>query len=175
MGGGGEEALSSMPSVASPVADSSSASSSKVSMSETNVQITGVDESDVIKTDGTYIYYVSNTHHEDGFQYVHIVRASDMTLIKRIKLPQNYNSNTLYLADGLLTVLANRWIDTPMYPSIISRSQNTDTVVVVYDVRDPSRPELKRFYTVSGHLAHSRRNGDYLYVLSQDSIYLNIW
>lgn len=175
MGGGGEEALSSMPSVASPVADSSSISSSKVSMSETNVQITGVDESDVIKTDGTYIYYVSNTQHEDGFQYVHIVRASDMALIKRIKLPQNYNTNTLYLADGFLTVLANRWIEGPMYQGIISRSQNTDTVVVVYDVRDPSRPELKRFYTVSGHLAHSRRNGDYLYVLSQDSISLNIW
>ncbi len=49
------------------------------------------------------------------------------------------------------------------------------TVVVVYDMADVAQPKLERFYTVSGDYSQSRREGDYLYVISQNWVNLNIW
>lgn len=86
--------------------------------SQTNVQIAGIDEAEVVKTDGKYIYYTSNQVDTDGFQYVTITRAvpaSDMSIVKRIKLPQNYSNIQLYVADGRLTILANRWNQNYVY------------------------------------------------------------
>jgi hypothetical protein len=95
-----------------------------VSFSQTNVQIAGIDESEVVKTDGTYIYYASNQPDADGYQYITITRATparDMSVVKRIKLPANYGNIQLYLADNRLTILANKWNQNYIYnPSPIS-------------------------------------------------------
>jgi inhibitor of cysteine peptidase len=151
----------------------------EVFMSQTNVQIEGIDESEVVKTDGKYIYYVSNTPDQDGFQYVYIASAvpsSELSLVKRIKLPSTYSNLSLYLSDGKLTILANKWNNNYRPPvSLISRGNSSETIVVVYDVTVPSKPVLDQYYSVSGNLSQSRRNGDFLYVLSQDFITLNTW
>ena len=147
--------------------------------SQTNIQIAWVDESEVVKTDGKYIYYASNQPDADGYQYVTITRAvpaSDMSLIKRIKLPNNYSNVQLYVADGRLTILANRWNNNYVYSATpLSMGNGSVTVVVVYDIADPAAPRLSRFYTVNGDLSQSRREGNYLYVLSQSYLSLNTW
>lgn len=150
-----------------------------VSVSQTNVQIAGIDEAEVVKTDGKYIYYASNQPDADGFNYVTITRAvptSDMSLVKRIKLPNNYSNIQLYVANNRLTILANRWNQNYVYnPTPVTIGNGSATVVVVYDITDPSQPQLSRFYTVNGDLSQSRREGDYLYVLSQNYVSLNTW
>lgn len=150
-----------------------------VGFSQTNVQIAGIDEAEVVKTDGKYIYYASNQPDLDGFQYVTITRAvptSDMSLVKRIKLPKNYSNIQLYVADSRLTILANRWNENSLYsPTPVNIGNGSVTVVVVYDLADPTQPQLSRFYTVNGDLSQSRRDGDYLYVLSQNYVSLNTW
>ena len=147
--------------------------------SSTNIQIEGVDEAEVIKTDGKYIYYASNTPETDGFQYVTISKASpaqDLQIVKKIKLPSNYGNIQLYLADNKLTILANKWNQSYIYnASPITIGNGSMTVVVVYDVKDVTAPKLDRFYTVDGDYSQSRREGDYLYVISQSYINLNIW
>ncbi len=147
--------------------------------SGTNVQIDGIDEADVIKTDGKYIYYASNTAEKDGFQYVTIALASpakDLSIVKKIKLPTNYGNIQLYLSGKKLTILANKWNQNFVYnPSPISVGSGSMTVVVVYDVADVEKPKLERFYTVSGDYSQSRREGDYLYVISQNWMNLNVW
>lgn len=133
----------------------------------------------MIKTDGKYIYYASNTAEKDGFQYVTIALASpakDLSVVKKIKLPSNYGNVQLYLADKKLTIIANKWNQNFIYnPSPISVGSGSMTVVVVYDVADVTKPKLERFYTVSGDYSQSRREGDYLYVLSQNWMNLNVW
>lgn len=47
--------------------------------SKTNTQVEGVDEADIVKTDGNYIYYVSNSK-------IYIVRAEDLKTISTIKI-----------------------------------------------------------------------------------------
>lgn len=149
------------------------------SFSGTNIQIDGIDEADVIKTDGKYIYYASNTPEQDGFQYITIAKtaqAKDLAIIKKIKLPPNYGNIQLYLSGGKLTIIANRWNQNYLYnPAPISVWVGNMTVVVVYDITDVEAPKLDRFYTVSGDYSQSRREGDYLYVLSQNYVNINVW
>jgi hypothetical protein len=146
-------------------------------MSQTNVQTHGIDEADVIKTDGKYIYFASNLVDADGYQYVTVARAipaEKLEVIKRIKLPGNYSSIQLYLADNRLTILAQRWENT--HEAIpISVGNGTTTVVSIYDVSNIENLTLTRFYTISGDLSQSRRDGDYLYVFSQNSLSYNPW
>lgn len=99
-----------------------------------------------------------------------------MSLVKRIKLPTNYSNIQLYVADGRLTILANRWNNNYVYsPTPVNIGNGSVTVVVVYDVTDPTAPRLDRLYTVNGDLSQSRREGNYLYVLSQNYLSLNTW
>ena len=99
-----------------------------------------------------------------------------MSLVKRIKLPSNYGNIQLYVANNRLTILANRWNQNYVYnPTPLTIGNGSATVVVVYDIADPTQPQLSRFYTVNGDLSQSRREGDYLYVLSQNYFSLNTW
>ncbi len=116
---------------------------------------------------------------QDGFQYVTIAQATpakDMVIVKKIKLPTNYGNIQLYLSGQKLTIIANRWNQNYIYnPAPISVGTGSATVVVVYDVTDVKSPKLDRFYTVSGDYSQSRREGDYLYVLSQNYVNINVW
>lgn len=170
-----DDAVSATP----PVAEGLGGGGEGGGFSQTNVQIAGIDESEVVKTDGQYIYYASNQPATDGYQYVTITRATpanSLQLVKRIKLPTNYNDIQLYIADNTLTILANKWNQYySRFPSIVSLGNGSSTVVVVYDIANPENPKLTRFYTVDGNLAQSRRDGDFLYILSQNYISMNIW
>ena len=148
--------------------------------SPTNNQIAGVDESDVVKTDGKYIYYASNQPDADGYEYVTITSADpkNLQLVRRIKLPSTYTNISLYLTGNQLTILANKWktiLPSTLMITPISLGNGETTIVVVYDVTDPSAPSLTRFYTVPGNLSQYRQVGDFLYVLSQNYITLNTW
>ncbi len=132
-----------------------------------------------MKTDGKYIYYASNTPEKDGYQYVTIALAGsgkDLSVVKKIKLPTNYGNVQLYVADKKLIILANKWNQNYIYnPAPLSLGNGGMTVVVVYNISDVTVPKLERFYTVSGDLSQSRREGDYLYVVSQNWMNINIW
>lgn len=151
----------------------------ETSFSQTNVQVVGIDESEVVKTDGTYIYYASNQPDTEGYQYVTITRATpaqNMEMVKRIKLPTNYGNIQLYVADKTLTILATKWNQNFAYSaSPITIGHGSSTVVITYDVTSPEQPKLTRFYTINGDLSQSRRDGDFLYVLSQNYVGLNMW
>lgn len=149
------------------------------SFSGTNIQVEWIDEADVIKTDWKYIYYASNTPEKNGSQYVTIALAGawkDMAIVKKIQLPTSYSNIQLYLSNSQLTILATKWNQDYIYNSSpLSLWNGSSTVVVVYNVSDVTQPKLERYYTVSGDLSQSRREGDYLYVLSQNWMNTNIW
>lgn len=76
-------------------------------VSTTNVQVLGVDESEIVKTDGTYIYYFNESD-----RAVYVVLAAQgqaMQTVKKIRLPETFFNAKLYLANGKLTILASRY------------------------------------------------------------------
>ena len=80
-------------------------SADDVSYSDTNIQVAGVDEADIVKTDGKYIY----TLNADGIHIVETTNDGQSKLIKTIdtKKEDNYQATEMYLKDNLLVAIYN--------------------------------------------------------------------
>jgi inhibitor of cysteine peptidase len=161
----------------SPVATSSI--SSVPSHSETNNQVAGVDELDTVKTDGQYIYTVTNNT-------VAIVNAYPVTnaqLLSRISLIDEtidgifVNSNSLsIISEAPRTPYYSNFYCGTEYPAVsqlplggcycYSISQVQNTSISVYDITNRSSPTLKTTVTVNGTFIGARMIGDYAYLVT---------
>jgi hypothetical protein len=106
-----------------------------VDYSTTNVQEEGVDEADVVETDGTYLY----ASVQDGLRIVDLAEAS---VVARPELP--VGDHQLLLVGDRLVVTTQGW------------TTGEDTIVSVYDVSDPTGPELVRRTHLEGRLVAAR-------------------
>ena len=180
------------PPVPAPMsADSNAAEFSQVgSYSTTNIQVAGVDEADIVKTDGEYIYTVSSItsgayytsyvgyYDIDVNNTVYIIKADpqDPRVVSKINLDNDSVPAGLFLSQdsNRLVVLASRYqvytYDSPRSDVAMLRSYHSDvyTYINVYDVSDKASPVLARNFTISGSYFNSRMIGNYVYaVVSQ--------
>jgi uncharacterized secreted protein with C-terminal beta-propeller domain len=77
---------------------------SDMEYSTTNVQIAGVDEADIVKNDGRYIYTLSNG---SRVTIVDAKNPEELKVISSITADKGENINTMYLIDGKLVLLSN--------------------------------------------------------------------
>ncbi len=143
--------------------------------STTNTQVEGVDEADIIKTDGRYIYMLSG-------EVVHIVKAGGaMELAAKVTLEEGYPQE-MYVDGNRLVIVGSRYTG-DVYPAVREDKVVEDaarimpnfgkslTFANVYDISDMGNVQLLRSFEVEGSLTTSRKQGDYLYLLSN----LSIW
>ncbi len=164
--------------------------------SSTNIQEEGVDESDVLKTDGTYLYVLAN----QKLDIIQAVPADAMSVVGRLDL--DLPGSELYLSGSRAIVLARPsnyyWYDAmPMAgpgaaaqatvsagssvaPSAPGggggtadgateapwRSDMMTFDVYIVDVGKPDAPALVRKYSFQGDLLTSRMVGGKLYLVS---------
>ena len=133
--------------------------------STTNIQVAGVDEADVVKTDGKYIYTYSQSRAD-----VSIVRASDLTLMKTISLPSSFASVEMYLSNNKLILVGQKYAENGPYYTYRFFIPETKTVVAVYDVTSPDSPKLERYNQIDGSYTDSRLIGSTLYFLSTTNL-----
>ena len=136
--------------------------------SETNLQEAGVDEGDIVKTDGQYLYILKQ---DLSFS---IIRAdgSDLTLCSTTPLDTSALSNPsikeLYLDGTQLTVLfQGTQSSLEQEDNIYYTSSSMASVLCTYDVSDPDTPKLTGSLTQEGRYAASRKVGDYLYFFTR--------
>lgn len=153
--------------------------SEDVEYSETNNQVAGVQESDIIKTDGEYIYKVS----EDS---VLIIDADpdNPKLLNTITDDNQYISG-IFLSDNRLVVYGNeyKYNIEPYYSDneVIKRSMmphyggESQTFIKVYDVENVQSPRVLHDYYVDGSYASGRLVDDKLYMVTNKSIWFNWW
>jgi hypothetical protein len=103
--------------------------------SGTNTQELGVDEGDIVETDGDHVY-VANT---DGLR---VVSVADAEVVAEPELPQG--SHQLLLDGDRLLVVTSSWSGAP------------DTIVSLYDVGDPTDPVLLRRPHLEGGVVATR-------------------
>src|SRR3989344_5279683 len=123
-----------------------------VDYSATNVQVAGVDEADIIKTDGQYIYAVSGKN----IFITEAYPADSAKIISKIELkstPQN-----LYLNGDSLVILGQD-------DAIPSRSSQY-AFLKVFDVSDKKNPKQVRDLDFEGSINNSRMIGDYVYAVT---------
>ncbi|MDF2961526.1 MAG: beta propeller protein, partial [Paenibacillus sp.] len=89
-------------SASAPSAASAPQSEAKAAYSGTNVQVEGVDESDIIKTDGSYIYQVNKNRIIITAAYP----AEQMKVVQTLSFDdKNFRANELYIDDKHMVVI----------------------------------------------------------------------
>jgi uncharacterized secreted protein with C-terminal beta-propeller domain len=143
---------------------------------ETNVQVEGIDEADVIKNDGRYLYFIA------GNQLV-IVDAADpsnMNVVSKILLENSASFSEMYLTGNKLTTIGYTW-DEVVYTDSSSGEKDiapgrilpgkSYVFARVYDVSNKTNPVMTREYKIEGSMLSSRVKDGKLYLITNKWAY----
>jgi uncharacterized secreted protein with C-terminal beta-propeller domain len=83
-----------------------------VDYSNTNIQVAGVDEPDIVKTDGEYLYIVSN----NKVFIVSAVPAEDAEIISKIEVDSSFTIQNIFISGDRLVVIAQESNYIPYMP-----------------------------------------------------------
>jgi inhibitor of cysteine peptidase len=133
----------------------------------TNIQVAGVDEADIVKTDGEYIYLVS------GNKTI-IVKAyppEQAQVLSEIELEGTVVG--IFINGDRLVVFEE---ETPYYDLPTVRESyigdiSPRTYIKVYDISDRENPRLQRDISADGQYVSSRMVGNYTYVVINEPVY----
>lgn len=140
--------------------------------STTNTQVAGVDEGDLVKTDGRYLYIGRGA----DVVIVDVQSAADMRVLAQVDGAGALAA--LYLTDDRLTVISHQY---DLYPQPLladaamwSRPWGGEAKfqVAVYDVSAPQTPQLVSRLDVEGSYIDSRLIGDTVYLVSSHEFHL---
>src|SRR5438270_8176525 len=170
-------------------ATQTSSVNSAPSHSETNNQVAGVDELDTVKTDGQYIYTVSNNT-------VVIVSAYPVTnaqLVSRISI-RNQTIDGIFLSGSRLAIVseaprivynmygacgistfvgASTRVAYPTSYYVPIRPQVQNTSISVYDLTNRSNPSLQTTVTINGTFIGARQIGTFAYLVTSTPAWAN--
>ncbi|MCR5035144.1 MAG: beta-propeller domain-containing protein [Clostridia bacterium] len=131
--------------------------------SDTYIQVEGVDEADIIKTDGKYIYYTSRLGYDVIIAKVTDGRTEESAVLSEEEL--GLSAENLFLTGNRLVIMGNEYQEEVGY---YDPGYTTVTAVCVYDVTDPEKPELIGKYRQSGNYVSARITDGYLYLITND-------
>lgn len=156
--------------------------------SETNIQVKGVDEPDIIKNDGKYIYAVSN-----GKVYIiDAYPASDMKILTKLDI--NNSVSQIFINNNKLVVFSRSYeyvgyarddeeiatdvaisgksVVAPCYDGYCGGYSTSKTLVYTFDITDKTNPIISDKYAIEGDYRDSRMINDYVYVITNK--YVNL-
>jgi uncharacterized secreted protein with C-terminal beta-propeller domain len=145
--------------------------------SNTNVQVAGVDEADIVKTDGEYIYSIKG-------EYIYIVKTDNgnMELMSKIKTDSNDDISSsyieMYINGNKLIAIKNKYSNTYygskeiMIDAYWNRSG--DVSIDIFDITDKKNPVKENELSQSGYYLSSRMVDGYVYVLTNYYVYSDI-
>lgn len=129
--------------------------------SDTNVQVEGVDEGDIVKNDGEYAYIVSRNRTKVFI--VDVYPPENAMIVSEIEV--SWNIIELYLNDDKLVVVGGTTYDYYWYYDYEYYTYTPEVFVNVYDIEDRENPELTRSVSQDGSYVGSRIIGEYLYLI----------
>ena len=144
-------------------ADGAAAAPSSASYSETYKQVDAVDEADIVKTDGEYIYSVSSD--ENSKVLIFSAENGKTKRVAAIRLKSGAWGKEMFLSGNRLVVIST--LDG--YNS--QGNWSSSTVVTTYNISNKEKPKKENEYTQSGYYTSSRMIGDCVYVISSVANY----
>jgi uncharacterized secreted protein with C-terminal beta-propeller domain len=147
------------------------------SYSTTNVQVAGVDEPDIVKTDGTYLYVVAKNT-------VFIIRAYpvfEAAILAKITIT-NVSISNIFIRGDRLVVFGNTggYYDYPLLEDDMKVESSSlgmwwgglsQTAVNVYDLSERAAPRLVKEIRIDGSYFDARLIGEYVYLVSTEYTY----
>ena len=108
--------------------NASTSTSTTKEHSTTNIQVENVDEADITKTDGDYIYSLSGS----DVVITNVRDPSNIKIDSKIQSEEDYNPEDLILYNDKLVVISTKYI----------KYGQSNTLVSVYDVTKKDEPKL---------------------------------
>lgn len=142
----------------------------------TNVQTKGVDEADIVKTDGEYLYYLCappSKGEEPVDNVVKILNSDTLAVASTIEFAGDDYPTDLFLFDNVLAVLTQSSIaEVPVYQTYDTGVEQTGKRIVsstgidIYDISDPAKPVSERRFEQQGNYTSSRMVDDVIYLVT---------
>lgn len=147
------------PAVRTPVARSGQVSS-------TNLQEQGVDEADMVKTDGRYLYGANQPGGGIRVFDTQAVSGSTLKQVATIGMPANSQLQGLYLIPNTKQLVAITSTYQVMYSGMHRpyRGGAGQTQVLIFNTSNASKPQLIRQLNIEGSFFQSRRINNRLYL-----------
>ncbi|MCA9374128.1 beta-propeller domain-containing protein [Candidatus Peregrinibacteria bacterium] len=148
--------------------------------SSTNVQVAGVDEADIVKNDGKYIYLIKN----GTIRIIDAYPTDQMEELVSLTLGdegEDFWPSEMYVDGDTLVVIGSTWrYEEPTITEEIPETSKmiapyyyqNRTRVYVLDITDRNAPKVSRKVDFDGSYSTSRKVGDTLYtVINQYAYY----
>ena len=164
--------------------------------SATNVQVAGVDEADIVKNDGKYIYLVKN----EEVIIMNAYPAEDAKIISKIEMDMPSYLSEIFINEDKLIVFGQEqynYYPGPIMPLAETRSSESAVIaesaaiaaekmaiwpgqyyyrqpksfIRVYDVSDKENPKLVRNLSTEGSYYDSRMIDNYVYAIFTQPVY----
>lgn len=148
-----------------------SSSEDTAGTSETNVQVAGIDEGDIIKTDGEFIYFA-----RDSDIIITTTDKKKSKVISEIR-EKDFQPTELYIHNDYLISIGYSFhtireeldgeskenADIAIYPF-----HTNQTTAYIYDISNQHNPKKVREVTIEGSLTSSRMTDDHLYLIANE-------
>lgn len=149
--------------------------SNSAQASTTNVQVAGVDEADIVKTDGKYIYYLTDNT-------VVIVKVDGLEVVKKIEYEkEDMYAREIYINSNKLIVIGTLNKREQGKRAFLGIGEDdsysyykTYTKTIVYNIENIENPKIEREVKIEGSRVSSRMIGDTIYLVSNKSIYAEL-
>jgi len=155
--------------------------------SDTNIQELGVDEPDIVKTDGMYLYVI-------GHQTLYIIYAypaEDARIVATVSFNDSHQPRNLFIDGDRLVVITQSYqyyvygrVDGVLYEddekdassSVVPYWEDTtSTYVMLYDVSDREHPMELRSVRIGGTYSAARMIDSYVYVITTQYEYNRLY
>lgn len=129
----------------------------------TNIQVQGVDEADIVKTDGAYIYYVS----ENSLYIVEAYPVENSKIVSKLDFDSSLSN--IYIKGDSLVVFGDEGFNYGTSKDFarigIMPPISNSVFLQVFDISDKANPKKEKDLKIDGSYFDSRLIGDYLYFL----------
>ncbi|MFE3845300.1 beta-propeller domain-containing protein [Thermoplasmatota archaeon] len=145
-------------------AESNDVGGASIDYSDTNIQVEGVDEPDIVKTDGTYLYIIANS-------MIYILKAypaEQVVVLSEISLGDGVTPSNIFINGDHLVVFGNSYeysVGDYRYEYNYYWRGSSKTIITIYDVSDRENPEPENEIEIDGMYFDSRMIGEYVYVI----------
>ena len=153
---------------------------SNASFSETNEQVAGVNEGDIVKTDGRYIYAMSLNDNR-----LRIIKANgvDLEVVSTIDFSGTWGSEFYLIGEDRLAIIGGEHvrirpqpavIDEPtsrVVPDIYGWHENSFTTLIIYDISDRTSPNEQRRVSMNGWNLSTRVIGGIVYMITTKHVW----
>ncbi|ERI95205.1 hypothetical protein HMPREF1982_00430 [Clostridiales bacterium oral taxon 876 str. F0540] len=147
------------------------------SYSPTNNQVQGVDEGDIVQTDGQYIYSINS----NKLVITKAYPAEDMEVMQKLDLPNNFYPLELFFDDKRLVLLGNSWLqqNSSTYDGTARQSTAngsilpgiSSTKIIIYDISNKKAVKELKTLEASGKYISARKILSKLYLVSSQYVY----